>query len=274
MKTLEHITAIVTGATRGAGKGIALALGEAGAKVYVTGRSTRAGPRTGDMPGTIEDTAEEVNARGGRGIAVRCDHSRRDDVDGLVKAVAGEHQSIDLLVNNAWGGYEASPTGLGMEPFWKQDPEFWDRMFTRGVLPALLTSRAVAPLLIANKRGLIVNTVAWVDGKSLHNIFYDLSKNALIRAAFVMSEQLTKHQEAAVALAPGFIRSERVLAAHAKQPFDLSRTESPEYIGRAVVALAGDREVMRKTGQVLYVGDLAREYGFTDVDGRQPPKFV
>ena len=274
MKALEHKVAIVTGATRGAGKGIALVLGEAGATVYVTGRSMRNGPRTGDMPGTVEDTAEEVSARGGRGIGVRCDHSQQDDIDSLIGMVAIEQQGIDLLVNNAWGGYEGSPSGLGMEPFWKQDPVSWDRMFTRGVLPALLTSRAAAPLLIQKKRGLIVNTVAWLDGKSLRNVFYDLSKNALIRAAFVMSEQLREHHVAAVALAPGFIRSERVMAAHARQPFDLGQTESPEYIGRAVMALASDPEVMRKTGQILYVGDLAREYGFTDVDGRQPPKFT
>jgi NAD(P)-dependent dehydrogenase (short-subunit alcohol dehydrogenase family) len=273
VKPLEHLTAIVTGASRGAGRGIAVVLGEAGATVYVTGRSTRGGTRTEELPGTIEDTAEEVTARGGKGIAVRCDHTRQDDLDRLTETVAKERKSIGLLVNNAWGGYEGSPLGIGMKPFWEEDPVYWDRMFARGVLPALLTSRAAAPLLLANGQGLIINTVAWLEGKSLGNIYYDLAKNALIRAVYVMADALRGNDVSAVALAPGFLRSERVMAAHAQHPFDLGQTESPEYIGRAVRALAADTGVMRCTGQLLYVGDLAKEYGFTDIDGRQPPKF-
>lgn len=273
MSNLNDCVALVTGASRGAGRGIAAALGAAGATVYVTGRSTRGGPTTDNLPGTVEDTAAEVTARGGRGVAVRCDHTADADVEALFARVRAERGRLDLLVNNVWGGYEGRPLGIPMSPFWEQPRAQWHGMFVAGLRAHLTASQFAAPLMLPQKCGLIVSTIAWAFDEYLANIFYDVSKAAIVRMSAGMARELRPHGVAVVALAPGFMRTERVLAAHAAHPFDLSVTESPEYLGRAVVALASDPEVLRKSGQVLTAGGLAREYGFTDTDGRQPPPF-
>ncbi len=269
---LHGKTTVVTGASRGAGWGIAVSLGAAGATVYVTGRSVR-GKSTEDLPGTIEDTADEVTRRGGRGIAVRCDHTVDDEVEQLFARIREEQGRLDLLVNNVWGGYEQHDFKSFMAPFWEQPKRYWDGMFVAGVRAHLVASQMAVPLMIPQKQGLIVSTIAWDGGKYLKNIYYDLSKTAISRMALGMAQELKPHNVAAVALAPGFMRTERVMAAHAQHPFDLSGTESTEYLGRAVAALAGDANIMQRSGQTLTVGDLAQEYGFTDVDGKQPPPF-
>jgi NAD(P)-dependent dehydrogenase (short-subunit alcohol dehydrogenase family) len=270
---LRGRVAVVTGASRGAGRSIALVLGERGASVYVTARSRRGAPTTEDLPGTIEETAEDVTARGGIGIPVRCDHAVDGDVDALFERVRHEHGRLDLLVNNVWGGYEHYDNAGFGGPFWEQPLRHWEGMFTAGVRAHLVASRFAAPLMLARRRGLIVSTVAWAFDRYLGNLFYDVAKGAIIRMAFGMAHELRPHGVAAVALAPGFMRTERVMAAHTVQPFDLGRTESSEYVGRAVAALAGDPDVLDKSGRLLTAGDLAREYGFTDVDGRQPEAF-
>jgi NAD(P)-dependent dehydrogenase (short-subunit alcohol dehydrogenase family) len=273
MQTLSGKVAVVTGASRGAGRAIAAVLGEAGATVYVTGRTSRGTPAVDNLPGTIDDTADEVTARGGRGIAVRCDHTVDSDVESLFARVNDESGRLDVLVNNVWAGYEGLPTGLPQRPFWEQPRFLWDTMFTAGVRAHLVAIQFATPLLIRQPGGLIVSTIAWAYDDYLRNIFYDVSKAAIVRMIHGMAIELRKHAVAAVALAPGFMRTERVMAAHTAHPFDLNITESPEYLGRAVRALAEDPNIMRHTGQVLTVGDLAREYGFTDVDGRQPVAF-
>jgi NAD(P)-dependent dehydrogenase (short-subunit alcohol dehydrogenase family) len=274
MPNLRGRVAVVTGASRGAGRGIALALGECGATVYVTGRSVSGQPTTDNMPGTIDETAEAVTARGGVGMAARCDHTIDADVEALFERLNVEQGRLDLLVNCAWGGYEVEGR-ISQAPFWEQPLHYWDKMFVSGVRATLISSRFAAPLMLGQNRGLIVNITAWVDDVYLASIFYDTAKNAINRMAFGMARELKKHNIAAVSLAPGFIRTERVAAA-----FDAagmkgyeSFTESPEYVGRAVAALAADSNVMEKSGRILYVGDLAREYGFTDVDGRLIPPF-
>jgi NAD(P)-dependent dehydrogenase (short-subunit alcohol dehydrogenase family) len=273
MQRLSGQVAVVTGASRGAGRAIAGVLGEAGATVYVTGRTVRGGIAPDNLPGTVEETAEEVTARGGRGIAVRCDHTEDVGVEALFARVRAEHGRLDLLVNNVWGGYEGHPTGISVVPFWEQPREQWHGMFVAGVRAHLVASQLAAPLMLPQQRGLILSTIAWAFGDYIGNLYYDVSKAATIRMVFGMAHELRPHGIAAVALAPGFMRTERVMAAHAVHPFDLSGTESPEYLGRAVAALAADPDVLRKSGEVLTVGDLAREYGFTDVNGRQPPPF-
>jgi NAD(P)-dependent dehydrogenase (short-subunit alcohol dehydrogenase family) len=273
VQTLSDKVAVITGASRGAGRAIAAVLGEAGATVFVTGRTARGTPAVDNLPGTIEDTADEVTARGGHGIAVRCDHTVDSDVEALFARIDSESGHLDLLVNNVWAGYEGLPTGLPQRPFWEQPRFLWDTMFTAGLRAHLVASQFATPLLIRQPGGLIVSTVAWAYDDYLRNIFYDVSKAAIVRMIHGMAIELRKHAVAAVALAPGFMRTERVLAAHAAYPFDLSITESPEYLGRAVRALTEDPNVMRHTGQVRTVGDLAREYGFTDIDGRQPVAF-
>jgi NAD(P)-dependent dehydrogenase (short-subunit alcohol dehydrogenase family) len=273
MASSKDKVAVVTGASRGAGRGIALVLGESGMIVYVTGRSVRGGPTADGMPGTIDETAEAVSARGGNGIAIRCDHTDDAQVESLFTRVREEQGRLDLLVNNAWGGYEQQPRGLGMEPFWEQPPRHWETMFGAGVRAHLVASRCAVPLMLPGQQGVIVCTTAWDRDKYLGNLYYDLAKNAIARMVFGMAIELRPHNIAALALAPGFIRTERVMAAHAAHPFDLGQTESPEYIGRAVVALAGDPDVLGRSGRVLAVGDLALEFGFTDVDGRRIPPF-
>jgi NAD(P)-dependent dehydrogenase (short-subunit alcohol dehydrogenase family) len=283
--------AIVTGASRGAGRGIALELGAAGATVYVTGRTTRANPaRTyasflaaagiTEMPGTIDDTAEQVTRAGGRGIAVACDHTDAAQVRDLLARVERDHGRLDVLVNNAWGAHENfHAAGFGA-PFWEQPLDQWDAMFDRGVRNHILSTAAAAPLLVRRRRGLVITTTFWDEGNYLSgNLFYDVAKAAMNRIAFATAEELRPHGVASVALSPGFMRTELVLAhAHVTEatyrdaPM-LAASESTRYIGRAVVALAADPHILQRSGQILRVADLARLYGFTDVDGSQPAAF-
>jgi NAD(P)-dependent dehydrogenase (short-subunit alcohol dehydrogenase family) len=274
MSRLTGKVTVVTGASRGAGLGIALVLGEEGATVYVTGRSSRNGEPTEGLTGTVEEAAEAVTARGGVGIPVRCDHVIDAEVEALFERVRQEQGRLDILVNNVWGGYEHHEPARFAAPFWEQPARHWDGMFTAGVRAHLTATRLALPLMLPSRRGLIVNTTAWDRDRYLGNLYYDVAKAAVSRMAFGLACELRSHGIAVVALAPGFIRTERVLEAHRRHPFDLGHTESPEYLGRAVAALAADPEVLRKSGTVQTVGGLAAEYGFTDIDGRRIPPFV
>jgi NAD(P)-dependent dehydrogenase (short-subunit alcohol dehydrogenase family) len=281
MPSLHAAVALVTGASRGAGRGIALELGSAGAIVYVTGRSVGAGPTTDNVPGTIDSTASEVTARGGRGIAVRCDHTVDADVESLFARIRADHGRLDLLVNNVWGGYEhAECKPLPMAPFWEQSLRQWDGMFTAGVRAHLTASRLAVPLMLPAKRGLILSTTANLTVLPyLPNIFYDLSKNAVSRLVWAMAQELREHGIAALALAPGFMRTERVTEAFRRAGAIAALDgpggpkETPTYIGRAIVALTTDPQVLERSGQLLEVGTLAQEYRFTDTDGTQPAPF-
>src|SRR5215813_13450327 len=266
MSLLRGRVAVVTGASRGVGKGIALALGEAGATVYVTGRSDAAGTTEG-LPGTIQATVEAVTQRGGQGIAVRCDHTTDAEVEALFARVAQEQGRLDLLVNNVWGGYEQFDWSRFAAPFWEQPLGHWSGMFEAGLRAHLMAARLAVPLMLPHRRGLIVHTTAWDRDKYLGNLFYDLAKSAVNRMTFGMARELRPHNIAVLALAPGFVGTERVLAAFAGAGRTPPNLESPEYVGRAVGALAGDANVMAKSGRVLTAGELAAEYGFTDVDG-------
>lgn len=294
-RRLAGQVAVVTGASRGAGRGVALELGAAGATVYVTGRSTRAVPATAanspyvgmlahtgltTMPGTVDDTADEVTALGGVGVAAPCDHADDDAVAALFARVQREQGRLDVLVNNAWGGHEAFDLAGFGAPFWEQPLDQWDAMFTRGVRNHLLASRHAAPLFVRQGRGLVVTTTFWDGGRFLAgNLFYDLAKAAMTRLAFGVAEELRPHGVASVAVSPGWMRTELVLAVHRtdeqawRERPELARTESPRYLGRAVAALAADANVLAKSGGVYRVADLASAYGFTDVDGRAVPPF-
>lgn len=276
MQTLKGKIAVVTGASRGGGRGIALVLGEAGATVYVTGRSIKGESTTDNMSGTIDETAEAVTARGGKGIAARVNHAVDAEVEALFDRIRQEQGRLDILVNNAWGGYEGyngetwSDGTSFFAPFWQQSMARWQGMFEAGVRSQLVAARCAVPLMLPQRQGLIVNTTAWDRDKYLGNLFYDVAKNAVNRTVYGMARDLRPYNIAAVAIAPGFMRTERVLAA---KPPDLSATESPEYIGRAIAAIAADPNILQKSGSVLAAGDLAREYGFADIDGRQMPAF-
>jgi NAD(P)-dependent dehydrogenase (short-subunit alcohol dehydrogenase family) len=274
-RTLRGKVTVVTGASRGAGRGIAVTLGAAGATVYVTGRSVKGQATTENLPGTIEETAETVTMHGGIGIPVLCDHTVDSDVEELFGRVQREQGRMDLLVNNAWGGYEHYDHQKFSAPFYEQPLRNWEGMFTAGVRAALIASRCAALLMLPGTQGLIINITAWDRDKFLVNVFYDVAKAAINRMTYGMARELKPHNIAAIALAPGFMRTERVTRAFeaAGNKDYLNFTESPEYVGRAVVALAADQNIMDKSGRVLAVGDVADEYGFTDIDGRRIPAF-
>ena len=281
MRRLTDSVALVTGASRGAGCAIAIELGTAGATVYVTGRSVRGGPTTDKVPGTVDDTAQAVSERGGRGIAVRCDHTVDADVEALFERIRSDHGRLDVLVNNVWGGYEHPDCRpLPMVPFWEQPLEQWGRMFDAGVRAHLTASRLAVPLMLAQRRGLIVSTTANLEPLGyLPNVFYDLSKHAVHRLVWAIAHELREHQIASLAVAPGFMRTERIVEAFRRAGAEAALDgpggpkETPVYLARAVVALAADDRVLEKSGQILEVGALARQYGFTDADGSQPAPF-
>jgi NAD(P)-dependent dehydrogenase (short-subunit alcohol dehydrogenase family) len=294
MKKLRGKVAVVAGATRGTGRGIACALGEAGATVYCTGRSTRenrparrpkkAAPfDLANRPETIEETAEMVSSRGGVGIHAQVDHTDEEQVAALFERVKKERGRLDILVNDVWGGDALTEWG---KPFWKLSTEKGLTMLRRAVFSHVITSRHAAPLMVERKRGLIVEVT---DGDGLYyrgTLFYDLVKVTVIRLAFDMAEELRKHKVAALALTPGFIRSEAMLEHFgvteenwregAKKQPGFIESETPLFAGRAVAALAADPKILKKSGKVLSSWNLAREYGFTDADGRQPffPQWV
>lgn len=272
MPDLAGQVAVVTGATRGAGRGIACVLGEAGATVYVTGRSVRGEPADPEYPAGVEDTADEVTARGGTGIPVRCDHTDEDAVRDLFARVQAEQSRLDVLICNAWSGYQPYSEHLGWfrQPFWEQSMQRWDGMFTGGLRAHLLTARYGIPLMLPRRHGLVIMTTFTMGRKYLGNVFYDVAKNAACRAAEVLATELEEHEIAVIALSLGWVRVERMAGLDEQLR---AQTESPEYAGRAVAALAADPAVTRRSGQALAVGDLAREYGFTDIDGRQPTAY-
>jgi NAD(P)-dependent dehydrogenase (short-subunit alcohol dehydrogenase family) len=261
--------AVVTGASRGIGKGIALSLGDVGATVYVTGRSVGGAKPSDNAPGSVEETADLVTERGGLGVAVRCDHTNHADINALMQRVRKESDGrLDVLVNNAWGGYEAYDHAGFAAPFWEQDFALkWNGMFVAGLQPTLATSHAAIPLLIDSGGGLIVNIAAWDRGRYLGALMYDTAKSAIVRATATLAHELRPHGVNAVAVFPGFTTTERVQMAGA------TGLESPEYTGRCVAALASDPEIARRSGGGYRVGDLARDYGVTDIDGTQPEPF-
>lgn len=280
MKPLEGCVALVAGATRGAGRGIACALGEAGAAVYCTGRSVRGRPATPGRPETIEETAEMVSARGGVGIHVRVDHTEAEQVEALFERVAAERGRLDVLVNDVWGGDPLTEWG---KSFWEMSLDKGLLMLDRAINAHVITSRYGVPLLLKSERGLVVEVTDGDDDVNAYyrgNLFYDLAKIAPMRLAFAMAHELRDTNVTAVALSPGFLRSEYMLDHFAvseenwrdaiEQDEYFAESETPHFIGRAIVALATDPRVSEKSGRSLATWSLAREYGFTDVDGRRP----
>jgi NAD(P)-dependent dehydrogenase (short-subunit alcohol dehydrogenase family) len=280
-KPLAGRVALVAGATRGAGRGIAVELGAAGATVYVTGRSTRARRSEYDRPETIEDTADLVTAAGGRGIAVPADHLDPGQVAVLVDRVAREEDRLDVLVNDIWGGENLFEWD---SPVWEHDLDKGLRLLRLAVETHAITSHHALPLLLRRPGGLVVEVTDGTDDYNRdhyrNSFFYDLAKTSVLRMAFALGHELGPRGATAVALTPGWLRSEIMLdhfgvreenwrdALDRVPHFAIS--ETPRYVGRAVTALAADPDVARFNGRSLSSGGLAREYGFTDLDGSRP----
>ena len=286
-KKSEPKVCLVAGASRGAGRGVALALGDTGATVYVAGRSRRGGPPPRDgAPGTVDETAEAVTARGGRGIAVPTDCTDEGSVQALFRQIERDEGRLDLLVNAVWGAADAYPsTEAGLadwgKPFWELSTELWAAMMRGGPYAYYLCSVHAARLM-APTGGLIVSvTDGVVEGGDPNEpggqLLWDLAHSTINRMMRGMSQEGKKQKIAVITLMPGFMRTERVVAAlktdEMKRMFKFDRSESTEYIGRAVAALVGDSKVMTKSGKIHFVADLAGEYGFTDVDGKKIPRF-
>ncbi|MDR6317987.1 SDR family oxidoreductase [Actinoplanes couchii] len=273
--------ALVAGATRGAGRQVAVQLGARGATVYATGRTTREQRSEMDRPETIEETAELVTAAGGTGIAVQVDHLVPEQVRALVERIDAEQGRLDVLVNDIWGGEQLFSWD---EKLWEHDLDKGLRILRLAIDTHILTSHYALPLLIRRPGGLVVEmtdgTLEYNSANYRVSFFYDLAKTAVLRMAFAQSKELAEHAGTAVALTPGWLRSEMMLehygvteenwrdALTAEPHFAIS--ETPAYVGRAVAALAADPEVARWNGQSLSSGQLAQVYGFTDLDGSRP----
>lgn len=271
MKSLQGKVALVTGASRGVGKGIALGLGEAGATVYVTGRTVDEGKAAVSLPGNIYQTAEEITRQGGKGFAVRCDHLEDEEVKKVFERIQTEQNRLDILVNNVWGGYEFYNDGTEFwkeKGFWTAPISRWDKAFQSGVRAHYVASLFAAPIMITQQSGLIVNISFFAAQRNDKGVAYAAAKAADDRMATAMAYELREHNIAVVSLYPGLVRTEGVMKA--ADFFDLSNSESPQFIGRAITALATDPNVMQKSGQILVAAAIAQEYGFTDIDGKQP----
>lgn len=271
MKSLAEKVAVVTGGSRGVGKGIALGLGEAGATVYVTGRTTQEGTDVENLGGTVFGTAEEVTALGGKGIAVVCDHSDDAQTEKLFQQVKEESRHLDILVNNAWGGYERMEHDgefTWLKSFWEQPLWRWDAMFDGGVRAAYVASAFAARMMVEQQSGLIVNISFWAAQKYMANVGYGAAKAAVDKMTADMAHEAEKFNIAVISLYPGLVRTESVM--RAAEYFDMSNSESPQFTGRVIAALAADPNVMKKSGKVLVVAQEALEYGIRDIDGKQP----
>ena len=280
-RPLEGRVALVAGATRGGGRGIAVALGEAGATVYATGRSTRERRSEIDRPETIEETAEMVTAAGGEGIAMAVDHLEPEQVRGLVERIDADHNRLDVLVNDIWGAEHLFEWN---KPVWEHDLDNGLRLLRLAIDTHLITSHHALPLLIRNPGGLVVEVT---DGTAEYNadhlrlnVYYDLAKTSVTRLAWAQAQELQAHGGTAVALTPGWMRSELMLEHHSvteenwrdatERTPHFCISESPRYVGRAVAALAADPDKQRWNGRSLSSGGLAQVYGFTDTDGTRP----
>jgi dehydrogenase/reductase SDR family protein 1 len=269
--SLKDRVALVTGGSRGVGKGVAIGLAEAGATVIITAR-TRSGGDS-EWPGSLDETVKAINAAGGNGASLLCDHSDDDSVQAAFERIHREYGRLDVLVNNVFAAPSVMPVNV---PFWQVPMSLWDTMQRVGLRSHLVASRLAVPLMLPQGRGLIVNTSSGGGIRYTFNVAFGVQKAGVDRMARDMAHELRRYGIAAVSIWPGYIKSEKLAAQPDRVPPALAkliaeRGETPQFAGRAVAALAADPDVMEKTGQILLASELAREYGFTDIDGKIPP---
>lgn len=273
MINLKGTVAIVTGGSRGVGKGAAIGLGEAGAVVYVTGRSENGS----NMPDFLKDTsiyktAEEITAKGGVGIPVKCDHNNDEEVEALFKRVYKENGKLDILVNNAWGGgIHAVNQYFFNTPFWEQPVSLWDDNFNVGLRSNYIASRLAAKIMINQKSGLIVNISFYGGRRYLNNVAYGVCKAAVDRLSQDTALELKDYGVSVFSLYPGQVSTEGMVEySKYNSSINLDKMESPQFTGRCIAALAGDKNIIENTGKILITSEIAEHYRFTDINGKLP----
>jgi NAD(P)-dependent dehydrogenase (short-subunit alcohol dehydrogenase family) len=287
--SLEGRIALVTGASRGAGRGIAIELALAGCKVYITGRSREGRSKTQYDDLTLDRTKEVIVEAGGECTIIECDHSDENDCRAVFEVISQNDHKLDILVNNIWAGYTDKNFKLDIETdnfinkFWDQPLWRWDHMFQTSLRSHFICSQEAAKLMIPRKSGLIVTTGFWDDDKYLSQVPYDVVKQAKARLAYGMAIDLLEHSVTSVYLSMGWIRTEHLKRTSKDGQLNdenyrnlegYEKTESTRYVGRAIVKLASDPNVQKKTGKTLTTGELAKEYDFVDLDGTQPERYV
>jgi dehydrogenase/reductase SDR family protein 1 len=270
-ESLKDRVTRVTGGSRGVGKGVAIGLAEAGATVIVTARTRNGGES--EWPGSLDETVKAINAAGGNGAGLLCDHSDDNSVQAVFEQIQREYGRLDVLVNNVFAAPSVMPVNI---PFWQIPMSLWDTMQRVGLRSHLVASQLAVPLMLPQGRGLIVNTSSGGGIRYTFNVAFGVQKAGVDRMARDMAHELRQYGIAAVAIWPGYIKSEKLAAQPDRVPPALAkliaeRGETPQFAGRAIAALAADPDVMEKTGQILLASELAREYGFTDIDGKIPP---
>ncbi len=271
MNELENRIALVTGASRGIGKGIAIALAKNGATVYITGRTEFNNRKATKLSGTIYETEERIISLGRKCKAIRCDHTKDKEVISVFNQIYETHKRIDILVNSAWGGYEYFNDGSEFwleEGFWESPISRWDKMFSSGVRAAYFSSSQAAKIMTKQKSGIIFNLSFWAAKRNDKGVSYCTSKAATDKMTEVMAYELHKFGIPVICLYPGIVRTEAVL--QNKEHFDLSNSESPEFIGMVISKIASDGKAIEKTGKILIAAKVAKDYGIKDIDGKQP----
>lgn len=270
-KELENKIALVTGASRGIGKGIAIALAKNGATVYITGRTESENHKTTKLYGSIYETENVIISQGGKCKAIRCDHTKDGEVINVFEQILKTHSRIDILVNSVWGGYEYFNDGTEFwleKGFWESPISRWDKMFSSGVRAAYFASSQAARIMVKQKSGIIFNLSFWAAQRNDKGVAYCTSKAATDKMTESMAYELHKYGIPVICLYPGIVRTEAVLKN--KEHFDLSNSESPEFIGKVISKISSDEKAIEKTGKILVVAKEAIDYGIKDIDGKQP----